>query len=200
MCWFKKFKINRLLKQAKSLQQYRQLNQPQDEAVRREVAIYHQLAKLYLSLLGKKKFPFAREQALACYRAAADLEDAYAQFLLGKSLLEEAKYREEAQRSSVFASEANQSRMTDLYREAHLYLSTASKVSHIQAKRLLGLCYIHGWGVAVDKDKGFDLIIASIEQENSWDRVQKVFNEIGINKSAFFSELFQHRKNQAAQK
>ncbi|MDA9272195.1 hypothetical protein N9Q05_02310 [bacterium] len=193
MCWFRKLKINRLTKYAKSMQQYRQLNQPSDEVVHKEIAIYIQLAAIYHSLLGKKKFPFAREQELDCYRAAATMDDANAQFLLGKCLLEEAKYREETQNGVVFASDNNAQRMRELYEESHKLLTTSSAMNHIQAKRFLGLCYINGWGVDVDKAKGFDLIVASIEQENSWDRVQKVFAEIGINKPAFFSELFQHR-------
>ena len=91
------------------------------------------------------------------------------------------------------ASESNALHIKELYKEAHQYLHSAVSQKPIQAKRLLGLCYINGWGVDIDKDKGFDLIVASIEEENSWPRVQKVFAEIGINKSEFFSELFRYR-------
>lgn len=193
MCWFKRFKINKLIKNAKIMQQYRQLNQPTDALIAKEIAIYFQLASLYEALKKHKKFPFAHEQMLACYRAAASMNDKNAQYLLGKNLLEEAKFREEAQNSVIFAHESNAKRMRELYNESHAYLSSASIMNHIQAKRLLGLCYINGWGVPEDKNKGFDLVIVSIEQENSWDRVQKVFAEIGINNSTFFSELFQYR-------
>ena len=193
MCWFKRFKIKKILKNLKVMQQYRMLNQPTDLVLRKEIALYHQLAALYESLQGNKKFPFAREQKLACYRAASALNDAAAQYLLGKNLLDEAKARDALQRGEIFANQSNERYMKELYEDAHAFLTSAEALQHIQAKRLHGLCYINGWGVPIDKSKGFDLIVASIEQENSWDRVQKVFASIGINQPAFFSELFQHR-------
>lgn len=193
MTWFKRFKINRAVKKLKSMQHFRNLNQPSDEILKKEIAGYFQLAAWYEALQGNKKFPFAREQALVCFRAAAMLDDMEAQYQLGKRLLDEAKCREILQQSEVFASESNASDVKRLYKEAHAFLTSATEYKHIAAKRLLGLCYINGWGVDVDKNHGFDLVISSIEQENSWDKVQKIFAEIGINESKFFSELFQHR-------
>lgn len=193
MCWFKRFKIKRILKQLKTMQHYRTLNQPTDETLKKEINLYFRLAQIYLSLYKNKQYPFAREQALACYRTAAALENAEAQYVLGKYLLNEARFRDTLQSEELLASESNARLMKQLYEEVHAYLAAAVKFNHIQAKRLLGVCYINGWGCTIDKNKGFDLIIASIEQENSWDRVQKIFVEMGINKPAFFSELFQHR-------
>lgn len=175
------------------MQHYRVNNHPSDDILRKEIAGYFQLAKLYHSLYGKKKFPFARIQALACYRAAASLDSAEAQYQLAKNLLDEARFREKLQLDIVLASESNLHETQRLYEEIHVFLNAAQKFGHIQAKRLSGVCYINAWGVAEDKNKGFDLIIASIEQENSWDRVQKIFIEMGINKPSFFSELFQYR-------
>jgi len=194
MCLFKRLKIKRLLKQLKGMQQARLQNQASREMLRKEIATYARLASIYELLKGKKKFPFAREQALACYRAAAMLDDVTAQFTMGEKILEEAKLRDKLQQDGLFASDSNALFMKELYREAHGFLLAAEKQQHIKAKRLRGLCYINGWGVAVDKDRGFDLVVASIEQENSWDRVQKIFSELEINQSSFFSELFQHRK------
>ncbi len=193
MSWFKKRKIKKTLKQLKSMQQYRTLNQPSDKVIGKEILAYHGLAAIYQSLQGHVQFPFAREQKLACYRAAAALNDEKGQYLLGKELVEEANTRKALQEGEIFASQSNERYMNLLYEEAHGFLLEAEKHRHIQAQRLRGLCYINGWGVPVDKNQGFDLIIASIEQENSWDRVQKVFAAIGINKPEFFSELFQHR-------
>ncbi len=195
MCWFKKFKINRLQKQLRNMQLSRLQNQANSEMLNKELVAYIKLAKIYEKLIGNRSFPFAREQALACYRAAAVLDDMNAQFILGQKLLEEAKLRDALQRSELFSSASNEIFMNELYKEAHAFLLAAEKKQHINAKRIRGLCYINGWGVPVDKDFGFDLVVASIEQENSWDRVQKIFKELGINKSSFFSELFQHRKS-----
>ena len=190
MCfWFKQFKINKIIKKIRVLQQGRVLNQPSDEAIAKELALYRQLKAIYISLLGNKKCPFAREMLLAVYRAASTMDDSQAQFLLGKNLLEEGKVRENLQREGVFASDNNERQMKERYLDAHAYLMAAANVNHVQAGRLLGLCYINGWGVPADKDKGFELIVKSIELENSWDKVPQIFKEIGLNKPEFFSAL-----------
>lgn len=188
-----RFKINRLTKKLKAMQHYRIHNQPSDEALQKEIAGYYKLAAIYKGLLGKKKYPFAHEMVLECYRAAANIDDANAQFLLGKDLLEEAKLRDELQKNVVFANPSNERQMHQLYEEALAYLLVAEKLKHIQAKRLRGLCYINGWGVTADKKSGFELIVESIEQENSWDKVPQIFASMGLNKPEFFSELTQRR-------
>lgn len=194
MYLFKRFKIKRLMKQLKIMQSSRTQNQGSDALRHKEIAAYAKLADIYEHLKGKKKFPFAREQALACYRSAALLGDVTAQYNLGIKLLDEAKLRDTLQQSGLFATDSNALFLRELYKEAHAFLLEAEKQQHINAKRIRGLCYINGWGVEIDKDKGFDLVVASIEQENSWDRVQKIFAKLGINKSSFFSDLFQHRR------
>ena len=189
------FRIKRAIKLLKSMQEDRLHQAPNPVRIQKEIAIYRKIAKIYARLVGHKKWPFAHIQAECCYRASAGLDDAESQYILGKKLLDEAIFREKLQSEMIFESLSNELRIKDLYKDAHGYLHSAVSDKPIQAKRLLGLCYINGWGVNADKDKGFDLIIASIEQENSWPRVQKVFAELGINQSEFFSELFQHRKN-----
>lgn len=193
MILFKKFKIKRLLKKIKSMQLQRVHTQPSVDAVKKEEAMYHRLAAIYHSLDGKKKYPFACEMALECYRASAALEDAEAQYLLAKSLLDEAKLRDTFQTEGVFASEQNARKMKFLYEEAHAYLSAAVQLNHIKAKRLLGLCYIKGMGVPVDQDKGFEYVVSSIEQEQSWDKVPQIFGEMGLNKPEYFSALMSKR-------
>lgn len=175
------------------MQQSRVLNQPSDEVIAKEIALYHQLAGIYSSLHGNKKCPFAREMLLAVYRAASTLDDSTSQYLLGKTLLEEGKFRENLQREGVFASDSNERQMQERYVDAHAYLVAAMASNHIQARRLHGLSYINGWGFPVDKNKGFELIVESIEQENSWDNVPQIFKEIGLNKPEFFSALMQRR-------
>jgi len=194
MC-FTRFKINRLIKKLKAMQQNRVHNPVNDEILKKEIAGYKKLASIYQSLHGKKKYPFAYEMKLECYRAAAMLDDSNSQFLLGKALLEEARFRQELQQNGVFANPSNERQSHQLYEEAHAYLITAEKLNNIEAKRLYGLCYINGWGVPSDKKKGFDLIVDSIEQENSWDKVPQIFASMGLNKPEFFSALTQHRNS-----
>ncbi len=175
------------------MQQNRLHNQPRDEIVLKEIAYYHQLATIYNSLVGHKKYPFASDMATACLQAATKLDDPIAQYEVGKKLLEEAKFREQLEKEGVYASPNNERQMQQLYEEALAYLQTAQKRGHIHAKRLLGLCHINGWGVSTDKDKGFELVVESIEQENSWDKVPQIFAAIGLNKPEFFSALMKHR-------
>lgn len=193
MAIFKRFKINRLIKKLRGLKDAREHNQPTDEAIRIEKSGYHQLAGIYSKLQGKRKWPFAREQMLACYRASAMLHDAKAQYLLGKALLDEAKMREALESGGVFASQSNARHMKQLYEEAHAYLSAAESLQHVQAKRLHGLCYINAWGVPEDKEHGFKLVVESIELEQSWDKVPQIFASIGLNKPEFFSALTKMR-------
>lgn len=193
MCFLRRFKINRLTKKLKSMQQSRIHSQPSEEVLKKEIAGYHKLAAIYKSLQGKKKFPFAHEMVLECYRAASSIDDSIAAYELGKSLLDEAKFRLDLQKNGLFANPSNERQMTHFFEEALAYLSAAEKLKHVESKRLHGLCYINGWGVDADKKKGFELIVASIEQENSWDRVPQIFASMGLNKPEFFSELTQHR-------
>lgn len=188
-------KIKSLTKKLKSMHDNRIHNQPSDELLKKEIAGYHKLADIYKGLQGKKKYPFAREMILECYRAAAAVEDPSAQYILGKSLLDEAKFREDLQLNGLFTSPSNERQVKQLYEEAHAYLIAAEQLNHIEAKRLHGLSYINGWGVEADKKKGFDLIVESIEQENSWDKVPQIFASMGLNKPEFFSALTQRRNN-----
>lgn len=196
MCfWLTRFNINRAIKKIKGMQQARLHNPVSDEVIAKEVVAYHRLAARYAKLHGKKKWPFAREMMLACFRTSAMLDDSLAQYLLGKNLLEAAKFCEQLQVEAVFASEHNERMMRQLYDEAQAYLTAAQTLNHIQATRLRGLCYINGWGVPADKKLGFEFIVSSIDKENSWDRVPQIFKEIGLNKPEFFSALAQHRNN-----
>lgn len=194
MTFIKRFKIKRLIKKLSSMQRNRVHNQASEELLKKEIEGYHVLAGIYQKLEGHKKFPFARECKMACWRAAAMLDDVKSQFMLGKTLLDEAKLRHQwEEEGGIFASQSNARTLAQLFEEAHAYFSAAEAQSHIEAKRLRGLCYINGWGVPADKKTGFELIVASIQQENSWDRVPQIFASMGLNKPEFFAELTQMR-------
>jgi TPR repeat protein len=194
MLFFKRYKIKRLTKKLKAMQQNRIHNQPPDEILAKEITYYHELVEIYKKRIGHKKYPFAAEMVVACLRAAGSLDDANAQYELANILLEEAKFRDRLQKEGLFASASNEREMKQLYEEAHLYLRNAEKLKHILAKRLRGLCYINGWGVPVDKEEGFELVVSSIEQENSWDRVPQIFAAMGLNKPEFFAAIMKRRK------
>lgn len=193
MIIFKGYKVKSLTKKLKALQQNRIHNQPSDEMIAKEVALYHQLSMVYRALEGKAKYPFAGEMVWECLRAAANMDDSAAQFQFGSYLLDEAKFRDRLDKEGLFRSPSNEKQMQQLYAEGLAYLEAAEKLGHVLAKRLHGLCYINGWGLEPDRDKGFALVVESIEQENSWDKVPQIFAEIGLNKPEFFSALMKHR-------
>ncbi len=193
MILFKRYKVKSLTKKLKTMQQSRLHSQPSDEILAKEKAICHQLSTLYGCLKKNKKVPFANEMVWECLRAATDLDDSEAQFKLAGRLLDEAKFREQLQQEGVFASVSNERQVHQLYEEALAYLRAAEQLGHVGAKRLDGLCYINGWGVEVDREKGFDLVVDSIAMENSWDKVPQIFASIGLNKPEFFAALTKHR-------
>lgn len=171
------------------------LNSPVDESdLIKERRFYQELASIYESLVGNKKFPYAQVLQQACYRAAADIDDVEAKFWLGRYLLEEAKIRDQLQQEELFSSRINQRNMSLQYEEAHAWLQAAQQFNHVESLRLQGLAYINGWGVSVDKEKGFSMVVRSIELENSWDKIPEIFARIGLNKPEFFSALTSHRQ------
>src|SRR3990167_1330662 len=130
MILFKRFKVRSLTKKLKSMQQSRQHSQPSDELLAKEKSIYHQLSKLYGRLKKNKKVPFAEDMVWECLRAATNLDDSEAQFLLARRLLEEAKFREQLQNDDVFASVSNERQFKQLYEEALAYLEAAEGLDH----------------------------------------------------------------------
>ncbi len=195
MAYLKRWQIKRIVKKIKAMQASRVSNQPGDEVLKKEISYYYELASIYHKLIGKKKFPFAQVMYMECYRAAAALDDPEANYQLGQMILEEAKFRQNLENEGVFKSESNLKRCNQLFEEAHAYLSAAIALGHVVAKRLRGLCFINGWGLETDKKTGFELVVASIEQEGAWDRVPQIFASIGLNKPEFFSQIMQRKKS-----
>lgn len=194
MLLFKRWKIKGMIKKIKSLKANRVHNQPGDAILRKEIALYFELADLYKKLHCHKKFPYANVMMIECYRSAADLDDAEAHYRLATIFVDEAKFRFNLHAEGVFTSEANLTRCRQLFEQGHMHLLAAEKLNHVLAKRLRGLCIINGWGVDVDKDAGFELVVASIDQEGSWDKVPQIFAEIGLNKPEFFAAIMQRKK------
>lgn len=189
-----RWKINRITKKIKSMQLNRVHNQPTDQLLKREVLFYFELATLYKKLLGNKHYPFAEIMVIECYKGAASLNDSSAHFQLGQLFLNEGKYRLNLQNEGVFNSDENQKKCALAFEQAHAHLSAAEKLGHVEAKRLRGLAIINGWGQMADKNAGFELVVASIEQEGSWERVPQIFTAMGLNKPEFFAAIMQRRK------
>lgn len=191
----KSWKIKRITKKLKAMIAFRASNQPGDEVLKKEILYYFELAAIYKTLKGNKKYPYADVLLIECYRAAAGLDDSAANYQLAQLFIDEAKYRQNLIDDGVFTSPANVKRIEQLYEEAHAHLIAAEKLGHVGAKRLRGLCMINGWGLTSDKNAGFELIVASIEQEGSWDKIPQIFASMGLNKPEFFAAIMQRRKD-----
>lgn len=188
------WKIKRLTKKLRSMQANRVCNQPGDTVIKKEIDYCFELAGIYKRLIGSKKHPFAALMVIECYRAAASIQSDEAHYELGKAFIEDGKYRQQLINDGIFNSPENLKECHAVFELGHKHLLEAEKLNHIQAKRLRGLCLINGWGVDPEKDKGFELVVASIDQEESWDRVPQIFAAIGLNKPEFFAAIMQRKK------
>ena len=188
MAFFKKLKINRLKKKLKKLQAARENGKGN---LKEEIATYFALARVYEK---SKKYDPADIYALECYRAAASLGDAVAQYRCAKRLIDKGRFWSEWAHG-MFGSKIHQKYAEDFFAEAQTYLIESENQGHALAKRLHGLAYIHGWGLQQNKDEGFRLVLASIEEEGAWDRATKIFEEMGLDTPEFFSKLMSHRPN-----
>lgn len=190
--WFSQWQEKRILKKILVLQNDRLTNQVPQSSINLEIKYYHLLANFYQKHIKSKAYPYAAEMQENANRNAAQLGDEKALLWLGNSLLAHARAREMWQNDKVLATQDNQRKCEDLYLQAHAFLQEAAKKS-IEAQRILGLCFIHGWGVSIDRKKGFGLIVESINREDSWDKLPEIFSKIGLNKPEFLKELIKFR-------
>lgn len=190
------WKLSSLKKKAIKLITARRDGQASDSEVKKEIDIYFDMAQVYDKHLFDKSFPQAKALAMECYRAAANLGSIEAMHTVGDRLLEEAKFWDET-RKSFLGSNIHEKYARRCYEEAMVYLNKADEHSHPESKRLLGLIYINGWGVEKDEDKGFKLVVASIELEDAWDRATDIFKDIGLNKPEFFSSIMSMRQQKS---
>lgn len=191
MNFLAKMKLKGLLKKAKHLCDKRE--QGANVNIKNEIKVLKQLAKFYQKHRSDKKLPYATILADEYHRAAASLNDADAQYTLGQTKLEEGKFWQ-AWIEGNYGSEVHSIYAAQAFKEAFELLKDADKSGYPLAKRLHGLAYINGWGVDVDQNKGFQMVVDSIEEANAWDKATEIFKELGLNKPEFFSTMMQMRK------
>ena len=195
MIFFKRWKLKSLKKKAANLFKHRQANQVADAQIKKEIALYYSIAEIYDKNRFNKKWPNAELHAIENYRAAASLSDKEAQYIVGQRLLEQGKFWDEFQQS-IYECQAQKDNAEKVYKEAFSYLESAEKLEHPLAKRLIGVAYINGWGVASDTDRGFKLVVESIEQEGTWNDATKIFESLDLNKPEFFSAIMSLKNKQ----
>lgn len=188
---FAKMRLNNLQKKAKALFEKRESGA--NVNVKYEIKVLKDLAKFYLQHCFDKKLPNGFILIDEYYRAAAKLDDAEAQYLLGQRRLELGKFWQ-AWHEGNYGEPTHRQYADICFKEAFDCLTEADKNGYPLAKRLYGLAYINGWGVAMDQEKGFKMVVDSIEEANAWDKATEIFKELGLNKPEFFSTMIQMRK------
>lgn len=186
MALFQKMKLNGLLKKLKKLQTAREQGTHRD--LKPEISLLHQVAQFYDHNAFNKNFPRATILALEYYRAAAVLEDSQAQYICGRRFLELAQFWQTWAEGS-YGIEVHQIYANQYYNEALKYFTDAEASGHALAKRWHGLAHIRGWGVPVNTDTGFKLVVDSIEMQGAWDKATQIFTELGLNSPQFFTAL-----------
>jgi TPR repeat protein len=193
MCWMTLFRIKRIKKKLSKMQQFRQSHDVDDAKIQNEIKYELKLHDLYQKLIGKKKHPFAQMLAVESWRAAAQLNHVPSMYELGNFYLKMAQCRENLEQEKIFSSAENQRAMKDAYLQAHTFLEAAQKMGHLDAMLLYGLCFIFGWGMPIDQNKGYQLVIESIDKKQCWGKLPQLFAPMGLNKSEFFEALIKRQ-------
>lgn len=191
MNFLAQMKLKRLQKRAKYLFDKRDSGAVVN--INNETKILKQLGEFYFKHRFNKSLPHADVLAVEYYRAAANLNDAEAQYILGKSRLELGRFWQ-TWRDGAYGEELHQAYADTCFKEAFENLNHADKNGYPLAKRLYGLAYINGWGMPVDQERGFQLVVDSIEEAKAWDKATEIFQQLGLNKPEFFSTMMQLRK------
>jgi TPR repeat protein len=187
---FAKMKFKRLTKKLAKLREMREKDANVD--LKNEMATQVELAKFYDTHLYVKKLPQAELYAMECYRQAAALGDVSAQYICGMRLFTKARFWDEWSKG-IYGMPIHEQYAQNYYDEALTYLKEAEANGHPLAKRHHGLALVRGWGVEKNLEGGFKLIVESIEQQGAWNRVTKVFEELGLNSPEFFNMLVYYR-------
>lgn len=182
----KKMKLTGLRKKIEKHNALRESGNPAPRDL--EIKALFDLAKFYDAHHNDNDFPFAAELALEAYRAAAKHADPEAQYICGQRFLEKGKFWHQ-QLTDILPDDRQRHYAKENYAEAFQYLQEAQKHKHPLALRLHGMAYVNGWGVELDTNVGFKMVIDSIDWANAWDNATKIFEELGLNSPDFFQAL-----------
>lgn len=159
-----------------------------------------ELLKAYLALAAffekhshDAQLPFADLLALENYRAAGKLGSTAAQFRLAELLLERAKFYASCE-GTPWNDPGQLVYARAHFDEVYTLLTAAAQAGHALAMRLHGMIHVNGWGMPVNTDQGFKMVIESINMENAWDRATKIFESLGLNSPEFFATLRAQQK------
>lgn len=196
LCYLTNRKIRKLTKKIDQLYGNRQSNAVNDAMLGREVGLYYQLAGLYDKHQFDRDFPHAANQALENYRMAASMSDIKAQCIVGQRLMDRGRFWV-GLKGTIYQCEQHETYADQFFTEAVVFLKSAHEQDYTLATRLLGVCYVNGWGVESDVENGGKLIVDSIEKEGAWSKASEIFAELGLNKSEFFAKFMSDKGSQS---
>ncbi len=183
---FQKMKLAALTKKIEKL--IRQREAGDNKAATKEINLQLELGKFYDQRSYDKTVPYANLLALEAYRAAGMLGDPNAQFIFADRMLQQANFWQNYA-NSIHGSNIHHKYADRAYNEAHAHLDQAIMHGHILAKRIKGLCFIRGWGIEMNTEKGANMVIESIKEEGTWDKANKIFEELGLHSPEIFASL-----------
>ncbi|MDQ8040003.1 MAG: hypothetical protein REH83_06300 [Rickettsiella sp.] len=183
-----KFKFKRLQKKLHKLHKLYEQDGAETQ-LKALISAFYSLAEFYKKHRFDKELPNAEFHALECYRVLSSFGDVKAQYLLGEGLLNYGKFWTDLSRNPLYKT--NQARVyaKSFFEESRVYLQAADDQDYFLARRLLGMIYIHGWGCTPDLQKGYQLILESIDLEQAWSKATQIFDVLQLNSPEFFASL-----------
>ncbi len=187
----KKMKLSALKRKVKKNQEKREAGNAVN--LEQEVSVLLELARFYEDNAYDRDLPNAIFLAQEAYRQAALLGDKEGQYKAGQLFLERGKFWIELLDSEL-GCEIQKEYAKHCFDEGFKYLTDAHSNGHALAMRLHGMAYVNGWGVPQDLDRGYRMVVNSIDMENAWHNATKIFETLGLNSTSFFSKLGEIKK------
>ncbi len=183
-----KFKFRRLQKKLHRLHGFYE-QEGSDVKLKALSQAFYAMASFYDNHRFDKDLPFAEFHALECYRVLASFQDAKAQYMLGERLLNYGKFWQDLAKNPLYNTNKPKAYAQSFFEESLVYLRAADEQNYPLARRLLGMFYIHGWGSVPNLEKGYQLVLESIDLEQAWGKATQIFDTLKLNSPEFFSAL-----------
>jgi TPR repeat protein len=183
-----KLKFKRLQKRLYKLYKLYEL-EGSDIRTKALLQAFYAMAEFYEKHRFDKNLPYSEFHALECYRVIASFGDSKAQYKLAERLLDYGKFWEGIASNPLYKTNKPKAYAQSFFEESSVYLRAADEQGYPLARRLLGMAHIHGWGDNPNLEKGYQLVLESIDLEQAWGKATQIFDTLKLNSPEFFSAL-----------
>lgn len=183
-----KFKFNQLQKRLHKLHKLYE-SEGSDSRLKTLIQAFYSMAEFYEKHCFDKDLPYSEFHALECYRVIASFGDSKAQYVLAERLLSYGKFWENIAKNPLYKTNKPKAYAQSFFEESRVYLQAADEQGYLLARRLLGMAHIHGWGSSPNLEKGYQLVLESIDLEQGWAKATQIFDTLKLNSPEFFSAL-----------